>query len=615
MELTRAAAAGPDVVTDVGDFFDLYARLVRRALDVPVSLVTMIEADRQVFPGAVGLPAPLDTERATPLTHSICQYVVADRRPLIVPDTRSDDQLHDHPAVRDLGVQAYAGYPLTDHNGQVIGSLCAIDDRAPRSWAPDELALLADLAAACSSELAQRLLGEQAAGVARRARDLTHRSRVLLALSEGLSSTRTTADIAAALQQISVEQLGCVRAGIWLCPRPEPVRVASSGAPASSGSAAASPYAALRLVPVAGLDWPEAAAQAELPVDDTTPLGEVLLRRVPLYLQTLEELHAGYPGVHGDPDAESRAFLPLIAQGQTYGALALLWSDARALSWEDRRTITALTSYITQALQRALLLEERLEALVTLQQSLLPPLPQPGNLELAARYRPAATQDQVGGDWYDAVIMPSGLTALMIGDVVGHDLAAAAVMGQVRNMLRAFACAVDDPPSGNVGRLDQAMRDLRVDGMASLVYARIEADPREDSQRNSDGDPGGAERPGHLLRWTNAGHPPPLLVSADGSSRFLDEAEPDLMLGIEPVSARTDNRTLIEAGSVLMLYTDGLVERRGEDLTTGLARLAAAAGERWGSSAGSLEGFLDAILGELLGPVLADDVAVLAVRF
>ena len=97
-------------------------------------------------------------------------------------------------------------------------------------------------------------------------------------------------------------------------------------------------------------------------------------------------------------------------------------------------------------MQRALLLQDRINALVTLQRSLLPRLPRPGDLELAARYRPADSRDQVGGDWYDAVVMRSGETSLMIGDVVGHDMGAAAVMGQLRTMLRTIAWAGDDSP-------------------------------------------------------------------------------------------------------------------------------------------------------------------------
>jgi serine phosphatase RsbU (regulator of sigma subunit) len=163
-------------------------------------------------------------------------------------------------------------------------------------------------------------------------------------------------------------------------------------------------------------------------------------------------------------------------------------------------------------------------------------------------------------------------------------------------MLRAIAWAVDDVPSHNVARLDRAMDDLEVDGMATLVYARIEQQP--DGART--------------LRWTNAGHPPPLLIGADGVPRLLEEGIPDLMVGIHPEAERTDNRTTIAPDSMLLLYTDGLVERRGETITDGIERLRDAAARHAGKA---VEAFLDAVLAELVPGRLEDDVAVLAVKF
>lgn len=133
---------------------DHYARLVRRTIGVPVGFVSIVGPDRQVFPGAQGLPEPWQTARETPLTHSFCKYVVADAKPLVVTDARQDARLATNAAVTDLGVVAYAGWPVTDYRGQIVGSLCAIDVRA-RSWSSLDLENLADLAVACSAELAQ----------------------------------------------------------------------------------------------------------------------------------------------------------------------------------------------------------------------------------------------------------------------------------------------------------------------------------------------------------------------------------------------------------------------------------------------------------------------------
>ncbi len=579
--------------TDVDTSYDRYARLVRRALNAPLALVSLVEANRQVFCGASGLAEPLDVVRETPLTHSFCQYVVADEAPLVISDAREDPRLHTNLAIRDLNVIAYAGWPLRDHTGTVIGSLCAIDHR-PRAWTADELAALEDLAAACSSELAQRALRDLAAEEGRVARELSHRSRVLLALSEGLARTRTTKDVATAVERIALEQLGCCRTGIWL--RDPSDAAAPLRAPAHAPTAYA-PVVTF-VVPESG-DWESANRNSALRVDHENPVGDALLTGRAVYYSSREEQNALFPRVANSAQVgQSRAFVPLSAADRVYGVLVLLWEERGEEPVAHRTTIGALASYTAQALERAQLFEDRLDALVTLQSALMPRVPQPEDLALAARYRPAASQDQVGGDWYDAVVMPSGLTALMIGDVVGHDIAAAATMGQLRTMLRSFAWATEDTPSVNVARLDQAMHDLGVDAMASLVYARIEADP---------------DRPGlQVLRWTNAGHPPALLVEDDGTLTWLEADDPDLMVGVQPGLPRGDHRTVMPPQSTLLLYTDGLVERRGEDLTEGLARLGVSAARNRGQP---IDDFLDCVLSDLLDRQLSDDVAALAVRF
>jgi serine phosphatase RsbU (regulator of sigma subunit) len=556
--------------------FDRYARMVSRALGTSVALVTLVEDERQVFPGACGLPPVIDEVRETPLSHSFCKYVVIDQAPLVVPDLRKDARLHQHPAIADLGVMAYAGWPITDHTGAVVGSLCALEYE-PREWSAADLEMLEDLAAACSTELSER---------AKRGFEehLSQRSRVLLALSEGLSVTHTMVDVAQAVEQIAQEQLGCIQAGMWL---------RALGSEDGAGGPDVLAY-----VDSPTNAWESARLNAALPLDDSNPLGETALHGAPLYFRSRQAQNERYPHlVLTKQIAESRTFQPLVSRGAVLGAVAFMWEDVHELSDEDRITIEALASYSAQAAQRALLLQERLDALVILQSALLPTLPDPKSLELAARYRPAASRDQVGGDWYDAVIMSSGATGLMVGDVVGHDIAAAAIMGQLRTMLRTIAWAVDDTPAAHVHRLDRAMRDLDVNGMASLVYARVEPEPTPDG--------------GRTLLWTNAGHPPPILVSADGTVEFLDGGVPDLFVGVVPDTARVDHRATIAPGSTLLLYTDGLAERPGEDISAGLDRLAAVAGRHHGLA---VEAFLDAVIGELVGTDLRDDVAVLAVR-
>ncbi|MCW2758843.1 MAG: sensor signal transduction histidine kinase, partial [Nocardioidaceae bacterium] len=140
----------PSERVDADPSLDRYARMVQRYLDVPTALVSIVETERQVFPGAAGLPEPYDETRQTPLSHSFCQYVVSDEAPLIVTDARTEERLDGNGAITDLGVIAYAGWPLIDETGATIGSLCAIDDQ-PRQWTREDLDALADLADACSA--------------------------------------------------------------------------------------------------------------------------------------------------------------------------------------------------------------------------------------------------------------------------------------------------------------------------------------------------------------------------------------------------------------------------------------------------------------------------------
>jgi serine phosphatase RsbU (regulator of sigma subunit) len=236
---------------------------------------------------------------------------------------------------------------------------------------------------------------------------------------------------------------------------------------------------------------------------------------------------------------------------------------------------------------------------VALQEAMLTRLPEPTGLLLAARYLTAAEQDQVGGDWYDAIALPTGVTTLVIGDVVGHDIRAAATMGQLRNILRAQLLERNDPPSDVVARLDRAIRDLHIDTIATLILANVE--PPSTAERGSVA----------TLRWSNAGHPAPILIHADGTTIALDDST-DLLLGFAPDCARRDHSFPIPPGATLLLYTDGLVETRTDSIDVGQRRLLETARKHYRRDPGDL---LDAVLTDMVGDRPGDDVAVLAVRF
>ncbi|GGW60375.1 hypothetical protein GCM10010503_42130 [Streptomyces lucensis JCM 4490] len=244
------------------------------------------------------------------------------------------------------------------------------------------------------------------------------------------------------------------------------------------------------------------------------------------------------------------------------------------------------------ALDNARLYQRQRAVAETMQNHLLPQMPRVPGLEMTVRYLPAPDASQVGGDWYDAFTLSDSATALAVGDVVGHDLEAAAGMAQLRNMLRAYAWSEREPCSRIVERLDEAIMPITDVAMATLIFARI------------------LHCDGHWqLSWTNAGHLPPLLVSRDGLAQYLTDGH-GLLLGTGVNASRPDATALLPPGCTLVLYTDGLVEAPGHTLDEGLNRLrqhAAALAHR------PLESFTDQLL-RRVHPPGHDDVALLVLR-
>jgi serine phosphatase RsbU (regulator of sigma subunit) len=224
--------------------------------------------------------------------------------------------------------------------------------------------------------------------------------------------------------------------------------------------------------------------------------------------------------------------------------------------------------------------------------------PELEHLDIAVRYRPAAREVQIGGDWYDAFLSPDGDTTLVVGDVTGHDWTAAAVAGQLRSMLRGIASALDHrDPDQVLSALDRALSETGIATLATALVARVEAPPVPTPECV------------RVLRWSNAGHPPPLLLEPDGAARLL-ERPANVLLGVAPDTPRQHHSVALRAGATVVLYTDGLVERRDATLDEGLDRLLAVAPDL---VALPLSDLCDEIL-DRMAPDLTDDIALLAVR-
>ncbi|MFJ9111500.1 PP2C family protein-serine/threonine phosphatase [Streptomyces sp. NPDC102283] len=293
--------------------------------------------------------------------------------------------------------------------------------------------------------------------------------------------------------------------------------------------------------------------------------------------------------------ADTAVVAPLRARRQVLGVLTLVRTRREVRLTEDTLSLVEdLAHRVALAVDNARLHAEAQHTAERLQRSLLPELPTDGPLEVAARYQPASTTARVGGDWYDAFVLPDGAMTLIIGDIAGHDLRAAVMMSQTRNMLRGIACDRKEPPGKILARLDAAHHILYPHQTLTCVYALVE--------RLSADEP-------WLLHYAVAGHPAPLLVTHDGETRFLTGGR-SVMLGVEPEVHRPATTDTLPPDSTVLLYTDGLVERREEDLGRGLARLrqhaAALARE-------PLTTFCDEIL-EGMAQAGSDDVALIAVR-
>ena len=226
----------------------------------------------------------------------------------------------------------------------------------------------------------------------------------------------------------------------------------------------------------------------------------------------------------------------------------------------------------------------------TLQRSLLPDrLPEIPGVLLAARYVPASADMEVGGDWYDVVQLPSGQVGLAIGDVAGHGLRAASTMGQLRMALRAYA--LEEPsPAKVVSRLDRLVSQLLVSEIVTLVYLVLDLDSG-------------------MVQLANAGHPPPLVVGGGGQTSYLEEGLGS-PLGCDDPDPPVETSFRLVPGSTLLLFTDGLVEKRGVSIQEGLERLETLAAD----CEQPIETFCERLLGSMVKGVISDDVALLAIR-
>jgi len=424
------------------------------------------------------------------------------------------------------GVAAAAALALTDRQQRVIGALGMAwpSAQAFTDAQKSEVRVIARLAAGALGRV-QQLEAERAA---------RQREERLQAMMRALVASASLADVQAAVFQHGLLPFGASAARLVLTDQ-------QAGRPLT--------------VSAVGMPEPELTGWRDLPLSAYSPSRKALLTSEIVYVSNVADLRREFPHARlgESPTGHAWAAVPLRSGGQTLGVLTLVFGRPHALDGvSDQIALAALGSAIADAISRAAAHDSDRDLVASLQRSLLAgPLPQIPGVGLGTRYQPAEARHGMGGDWYDAIPLGGGRMMLVVGDVAGHGLEAAMTMGQVRSAARALAPS--HQPAGLLAALDQFVCTTVSEQVATAVVVVIDPARR-------------------TLRYCQAGHPPPLLRQPDGSVTVLDQAT-GLLLGLQ-TSDRPESEVSYHPGSYLVLYTDGLVERRDDpSVGSGIARL------------------------------------------
>ncbi|SMO99504.1 anti-anti-sigma factor [Geodermatophilus aquaeductus] len=460
-------------------------------------------------------------------------------------------------ALTEIGGVSGLAAPLTI-GGAVVG-LLTCTAQAPDRYDDADIALAADL----GQRLATMVAAERLAAQRRQLHEIT----------VALSAAGTAAEAAAALTTGLRDVLGA-----------SVVAVCGLG---EDGL--------LHTVDVVGAPPGRWDRYTTMPLTSSVPLPDAVLTRRPVWLPDRAAVVARYPAVEESLSEQTQgvAALPLLVGDRPVGALALTFRTPRPFDADERALLLTVADQVAVAFERAALADVRREMAETLQRSLLPgDIPAVDRLAVTARYLPAMQGTSAGGDWYDVLPLTGGAVAVAVGDVVGDGAPAAAVMGQLRSALAGLLLA-DFSPAQALEVLDRFAAHVPGARLSTVSCSRLEPDTGR-------------------LTYSHAGHPPPLLTGTDGTgpNGYLDGGLGPA-LGLH-AGSRPEATTKLSPGATLVLYTDGLVERRGATLDDGLERLTASVTAR---RSAPLPALLDGVLDDLVDVDGAtDDVALVAVR-
>ncbi|HEX7096200.1 MAG TPA: SpoIIE family protein phosphatase [Acidimicrobiales bacterium] len=465
--------------------------------------------------------------------------------------------------------------PVCLHEGgDVVAcfSMLFLDDRPP---AREDFALYTAIAQQCGPAI-ERALTSEAEHQARLAAERSDtRTRLLQQLTAALTIASEPLDVARALREHVAEMFGTDGFALFAVAEQERELVMVDASPDPT--------------------HPLVLRVLRLPLDGDYALSEAARTQRAVWVNNHDEWRATFPAHRRPPGAEygGAIVLPLVVEQRSLGLLVLIWRDALTLGDDERAMLVTIADLAAHALDRADRYATERAVASTLQQSLLPRAVQgTDRCAVAVRYQPALDQLQVGGDWYDTMRIDDDRLTITVGDVVGRGLAAAACMGQLRSALGALALQGGDP-TDVLERLDGFAR--RIDGgeSATVAFAVLDTDTG-------------------TMRYACAGHPPPLLVEPGAPPRFLEGGR-SWPVGIDYRGARRSEANVrLKPASVVVFYTDGLVERRHVTLDEQLEALARLASTIPADDPGRL---CDGLLDGMLDDAPSDDVAVLAVLY
>jgi serine phosphatase RsbU (regulator of sigma subunit)/anti-sigma regulatory factor (Ser/Thr protein kinase) len=525
--------------------------------DTAAFLLLDEDTDELVARAAKGIEEEVEQGIRIPLGKGFAGRIAAERHPIFLPDVEHADVLN--PILREKGIRSLLGVPLVVE-GRVTGVL-HVGTLTPREFTAEDIELLRMAAdrAALAIDHARLYLAERAA------RQLAERSaRQLSALQEVSDAALSYLPLDDLLQELLLRIsriLSSDTAAILLLDEPSRTLVAR----AAKG------------------------IEEEVEQGIRIPLGKGFAGRIaaechPIFLPDVEHADVLNP-ILREKGIRSLLGVPLVVEGRVIGVLHVGTLTPREFTAADTDLLRSAADRAALAIDRARLYEQR-QVVEALQRTLLPEtLPQLPGLELAARYQPALVGTSIGGDWYDVFPLAAGQVALVIGDVMGHGVAAAALMAQMRTALRAYALEGHEP-AAVAERLNHLLVPLRPTSMTTLAYVVLDTEHE-------------------TARMISAGHPPPLLALPGRAPRYLP-VEGDPPLGVVAGHRFTEHTFALPADSLLVMVTDGAIEVRGETLDAGLERLRALAAELPSPPA-----LCDAVTAR---PSHEDDLAIVALR-